>query len=215
MSNDEWFRRTTWTQQDQVEFFARLRRSRGAFHKAQYARIQAYTLQRVGTSEMLRSAIELLDMILAEWHSGAQLAMVHHQYTDCFLLLGQRERAIDSFRAVFCTQRQNRGTITRAHLDFGWLAVTVPLPELYSEVLEVLDEFQYAPVFPNQIYKDAAIRALIHHARGEDRLARDYANRALSAASRTRSPLPQRPTLGLVTNTTTPVQVQLQSIAAS
>jgi hypothetical protein len=69
MSNDDWFRRKTWTPVDCAEFFDCLRRRRGAFHKAQYARIQAYELQNVGTMETLHGAVELLDTILAEWHS--------------------------------------------------------------------------------------------------------------------------------------------------
>jgi len=214
MSNDDWFRRRTWTSADRADFLAHLRRSRGAFNKAQYARIQAHELQSVGTPETLRGAVELLDTILAEWSSEAQLAAVHHQFAQCFLLLGQRERAIESFRAVFSTQRQQRGHITDAHLNFGWLAITVPIQSLYSEVLGVLDEFKYAPVFPVQIYRDAAIRAAIHHSRGEDHFARDFAQRALASAALTRSPLPRHPTLGVVSRTDSDVHAQLLSILA-
>jgi len=214
MSNDDWFRRRTWTPADRAEFSARLKRSRGAFHKAQYARIQAYELQTVGTPETLRGAVELLDTILAEWRSEAQLAAVHHQYAQCFLRLGQQERAIESFREVFRAQRQQPGHITDAHLDFGWLCISVPLPQLYPDVLGVLDEFQYAPVFPVQIYRDATIRAVIHHSRGEHQLARDYAQRALSSAALARSPLPRHPMLGVVTETDPDFHAQLQSIVA-
>jgi hypothetical protein len=214
MSNDDWYRRKTWTPADRVDFSACLRRSRGAFNKAQYARIQAFELQTVGTPETLRGALELLDTILAEWRAEAQLAAVHHQYAQCLLRLDQRERAIESFREVFRTQRQQRGHITEAHLDFGWLAITIPLPALYSEVLGVLDEFQYAPVFPVQIYRDAAIRAVIHHSRGENQLARDFAQRALASAGLTRSPLPRHPTLGVVTAKDSDVHAQLHSIVA-
>jgi tetratricopeptide (TPR) repeat protein len=208
MSNDDWFRHKTWTPVDRAEFSARVKRSRGAFHKAQYARIQAYELQTVGTPETLRGAIDLLDTILAEWRSEAQLAAVHHQYAQCLLRLGQQERAIESFREVFDAQRQRPGHITQAHLDFGWLCISVPLPQLYSEVLGLLDEFQYVPVFPAHVYRDAAIRAVIHHSRGEHRLARDYAHRALSTQ------LPRHPTFNVVTTTDSDVHAELQSIVA-
>jgi hypothetical protein len=52
MSKTEWFRRTTWTPEDEASFRARLKRSRGSFHKAQYLRIQAEHLQEVGTGAM-------------------------------------------------------------------------------------------------------------------------------------------------------------------
>lgn len=214
MSNDDWFRRKTWTPNDRAEFSARLKRSRGAFHKAQYARIQAYELQTVGTLETLHAAVDLLDTILAEWRSDAQLAAVHHQYAQCLLRLGQQERAIESFREVFRAQRQRPGHITAAHLDFGWLCISVPLPKFYSEVLGALDEFQYAPVFPVQVYRDAAIRAIIHHSRSEHQIARECAQRALSSAALTRSLLPRHPTLGVVTAPDLGFHAQLQSIVA-
>ena len=46
MSKDDWFRRTTWSDEDERAFFARLVRSRGIFRKAQYLRIQAVTLRK-------------------------------------------------------------------------------------------------------------------------------------------------------------------------
>jgi hypothetical protein len=48
---DDWYRRKTWTAEDREEFFTRLRRSRGAFHKAQYARIQAFELLTTRTRD--------------------------------------------------------------------------------------------------------------------------------------------------------------------
>jgi hypothetical protein len=63
---EDWYRRQTWTPQDREDFFARLRRSHGAFHKAQYARMQAYTLLTTRTQDAYRAALELLDMILTE-----------------------------------------------------------------------------------------------------------------------------------------------------
>ena len=214
MPNDDWFRHKTWTPADRAEFFARLRRSRGAFHKAQYTRIQAYELQTIGTQDAFRGALDLLDMILTEWRSEAQLAAVYHQYAQCFLGLDQQLRAIESFHEVFQAQRKQPGHITDAHLDFGWLCISVPLPESYSDALGLLDEFHYAPVFPVQIYRDAAIRAVILHSRGERKLAREFALRALTSAEVTRSPLPRHPTLGVVTETDPEIHARIQSIAA-
>jgi tetratricopeptide (TPR) repeat protein len=214
MSKDDWFRRRSWTHVDRAEFFARLRRSRGAFHKAQYARIQAYELQIVGTQETFLAAVELLDAILANWSSDAQLAAVHHQYAQCLLGLGQQERAIESFRAVFRAQRQKRGQITDAHLDFGWLCITAPLPAMYAEVLMLLDEFQYRPLFPIHIYRDTAIRAIVHESLGDIPRAQEYARAALSAAARTESPLPRHRSLGVVRTTDHPIHDRLTLIAA-
>jgi hypothetical protein len=48
MAND-WYRKTTWSEADQADFFARFKRSRTPYNKAQYLRIQANYLEGVGS----------------------------------------------------------------------------------------------------------------------------------------------------------------------
>lgn len=183
MSDRDWYQRRTWTSSDRLSFFDRLKRSRGSFYKAQYARLQALELQNVGTEESVRGALELLDLIIAQWRFDAQLASVLHQYAGCCLLLDEQARAIEFFRATFQEQRENPGHKTTAHLDFGWVAAMIPLPELFQEALNVLDEFRYPPISPFQVFRDAVIRAIILHSHGEDSIASDYAWTALRQAS--------------------------------
>lgn len=140
---DDWFRRKTWTPKDREAFFARLGRSRGAFHKAQYARIQAWELLITRKRAAYVAAMELLDLVLSEWREDAQLASVYHHRAECLLGLGETEPALDSFREVFQAQRNFKGELTEAHIDFGWFAVTVPRPEIYDESLAVLEEFSH------------------------------------------------------------------------
>lgn len=190
---------------------SRLHRSRGAFHKAQYTRIQALELQHVGTTESTLAAIELLDMIISEWSSEAQLAMVHNQYAECYIALGKYELAIESFRNVFNVQRAKYGFISNAHLEFGWLAISAPFPNLYSEVLGVMDEFKQT-TFPDTVYKDAAIRSLIYYSRQDLKSAKIYAELALSCATISEPILPRLPTFGLVKELDLNIYAQLKSI---
>jgi tetratricopeptide (TPR) repeat protein len=210
---DDWFRRKTWTPKDREEFSARLRRSRGAFHKAQYARIQAYELLTTRTRDAYIAALELLDMILAEWRDDAQLASVYHHRAECFLGLGDTQRAVDAFRHVFRRQRVFRGELTGAHLDFGWFVVTAPLPELYDEALSVLSEFGQE-MFPVQRYRASAIHALILDARGQREQARGYARIALQEAAARHSGFRYHATLGLVESPDERVHEKLQTLAA-
>jgi hypothetical protein len=64
MAKAEWFRRSTWTKQDQDEFYARLGRSKTLYNKSQYVRIQASHLQRAG---LVRESLELLARIIHEF----------------------------------------------------------------------------------------------------------------------------------------------------
>jgi tetratricopeptide (TPR) repeat protein len=210
---DDWFRRKTWTPKDREEFFVRLRRSRGAFNKAQYARIQAYELLTTRTREAYTAALELLDMILAEWRDDAQLASVYHHRAECFLGLGDVAGAVDAYRQVFETQRVCKSELTRAHLDFGWLVVTAPLPDLHDEALAVLGEFG-DEIFPVDRYRASAIRALILGARGQREQARGYARIALQEAAARHSGFRYHATLGLVDSPDEGVHERLQALAA-
>lgn len=210
---EDWYRRKTWTMKDREEFFARLRRSRGAFHKAQYARIQAYELFTTRTREAYLAALELLDMILAEWGEDAQLASVHHHRAECFSGLGDLPRAIDAYRRVFQTQRSRKSELTMAHLDFGWLVATTPMPELYDEALAVLCEFHH-DMFPVDRYRASAIQALILDSQGKHEQARSYASLAIEAAAATHSGFRYHAKLGLVASPDKKVHERLLSLAA-
>jgi len=209
---DDWFRRKTWTPKDREEFFARLGRSRGAFHKAQYVRIQAYELLTTRKRDAYVASLKLLDLILSEWRDDAQLASVYHHRAECLLGLGETQRALESFREVFQAQRDFKGELTGAHIDFGWFAITTPKPEIYDEALAILEEFSHE-VFPVQRYRANAIRALIFDSRGQREQARANASAALDDAAATHSGLRYHAQLGLVKSPDQIVLNQLKAIA--
>ena len=212
---DDWFRRKTWTVRDRDEFFTRLKRSRGSFHKAQYARIQAYKLITTRKRDAYTAALELLDMILAEWREDAQLASVYDHRAECFLGLGDVARAVEAYRLVFQTQRVCKSELTMAHLDFGWLVVSAPLPELYDEAMAVLGEFHRETIsFPVDRYRASAIQALILDARGQPEQARSYARIALQEEAAQHSGFRYHPTIGLVHAPDEKVHDRLQKLAA-
>src|SRR6266850_2549579 len=198
--SDDWFRRHTWTEVDQAEFFARLRRSRSAFHKAQYVRIQAYELHRAGGVRYAAEALGLLDMIVERWLRDAQRAAVHHQRAECLRELGRDADAIAAYRETFAEQRRVPSHLTNAHLDFAWWIAVSGQCDLYDEALSVLDEFtrEAGLSLAASIYYAEGARALIQHARGDRRLASSHARRALDAAGMQHSGLRYHPTVGLV-----------------
>ena len=210
---DDWFRRKTWATKDREAFFARLRRSRSAYHKAQYTRIQAYELLTNRTREAYLAALELLDMILVEWFDDAQLASVHHHRAECFSGLGDLPRALDAYRQVFQAQRDRKGGLTVAHLDFGWLVATTPLPDLFDEALSALCEF-HSDMFPLDRYRAAAIQALILDSLGKREQARSHASIALEAAAATHSGFRYHPKVGLVASPDRKVHDRMKLLAA-
>jgi len=213
VADETWYRRRTWTDEDQSAFFAKLRRSRSGFHKAQYCRIQAYELQQAGN---YGAALQLLNFLITGWPNDAQEAAVFQQQAECLEKLGDKTAALDAYRRVFDTQRRKRNSQTTAHLGFGLLIALSPDPELYDEALSVLDEFgsSRSLTFPIEEFKAAAIRALIADAKGSRDEASRQAELALTAAGKTHSGLPRHAKLGLVTTIQSNLEDRIKGIAS-
>src|SRR5262245_61553605 len=134
MSKIEWFRRSTWTDQDREEFNARLARSRGSSNKSQYLRIQASHLADAG---LHADAIELLDRLLTDYPEKIEIASAHLQKANSLRILGQTGLAIDEYRAALHAERGFPNVKTGTWLDFGWFVVENQRTDLYGEVLEI------------------------------------------------------------------------------
>ena len=210
MADEMWYRRRTWTDEDQSEFFSRLRRSRTGFHKAQYCRIQAYELQQAGN---YRAALQLLDLLFTEWPNDAQQAAAFHQKAECLAKLGDKTACIGAYRQVFDIQRRKPTELTNAHLDFGLFIALSANSDLYDEALSVLDEFGSSPTFPIEEFETAAIRALIADATGRRETASRQAQLALLAAGQKHSGFTRHATLGLVTQAQSNLMERLKKIA--
>ncbi len=215
MGRDNWYRRTTWTESDREAFFARLNRSRSASTKDQYLRIQALYLQKVGTEEMLRAALELLDLLLEQSPDSFQLASAYLQKAECLLALGDKAGAIEYFRKALQREREYPSVQTTAGLEFGWMIVEQGLSHLYDEALEAIQAYaerKPGPMFPYQRYVVNAVRAIIAEERGYHEIASELAQRALNAAAQTHSGFRYHPKVGLVQNTDNPIHCRLLEI---
>lgn len=199
MADQEWYRRATWTEEDQEQFFARLKRSRGAFQKAQYCRIQALHLYETDQPELVTAALDLLEKIQSEWPEE-EVAPTWAQKGECYELLSQAEMAIAAYQEVFKAQRTNSGHITSAHINFSWLVATNKVTRLYDEALAVLSEFAGSVEFANDKYKANTARALIYRNRGDQEKARRYAKFALEGAAQSSSGIAYHQHVGLVKN---------------
>jgi tetratricopeptide (TPR) repeat protein len=194
----EWYRRSTWTPDDQADFQARLKRSRGSFHKAQYLRLQALALQEVGTDAILSAALSLLDQLVRDYPDPSQLASAHQQRAECLADLGRYEEALASYRAAFDAQRHAPNWKTEAYLGFGELVLGLKRKDLYQEAVAVLEQFGGGEVFPASQYRHATIRALTCDASGDRASACLHARQALAAAAKVESPFRYHRQLGLV-----------------
>ena len=196
MSRDDWYRQTDWSEASRARFFARLARSRGAFHRAQYLRIQALSLAETGEADKIRAALDLLRRIFAEFPEEFDVPMAHLQAARCYDALGDLEGAIEHFDHAVAEQAKRPNLDVGIAHEYPWFIVRHGLVAKYDRALEVLTGA--STVFPYQRFQESASRAFIAAHRGELGAARASAQAALEAASAQKSPFSRHPNVGLV-----------------
>ncbi|MDI6716988.1 MAG: hypothetical protein QME63_08605 [Actinomycetota bacterium] len=184
MNAKEWFRKTTWSQEDREEFFARLAKVDNPFHKAQYLRIQALHLRDSHLPLMVSYAIELLNLLIEECPEPSQLAMAYLQKAECLSDLGFFPEAIQAYRESLEAQRKYPSFKTDAALSFGIFAITYGLTDLYDEILGALNEFSDLANNPERIYRYNTIKAIIADFKGDAGSAQEFAREAINASQK-------------------------------
>jgi tetratricopeptide (TPR) repeat protein len=129
MDRHEWLRRRTWTEADKRDFYAHLHRARTAFHKAQYLRIRAFTLERYADPPRITAALELIEEMLRDYPDASQIAQAYHQQTTCFIALGRFEDALEAVQRALEAERLFPGTNTGAYLDYAHLVLRLDYAE--------------------------------------------------------------------------------------
>lgn len=215
MSREDWYRRTTWTPDDQREFHGCIRRSRGIDSKAQYIRIQARALLQTGDASLIAAALELLEQSFADYPGTVGHSLTLETAGDCCAALNRIDDAIAYYQRALAREKEFPGVKSNARFSLGKLAVENSRSELYGDVLRGLDDFGDL-VFPWHEYMANGIRALVAQSYGDTGLARSYAAAAIEAAVAADSGLGWgRGELGLVKNTDTRMHRELLKIAES
>src|SRR5512142_1203776 len=214
MSTRNWFRHTTWTSDDQREFFARLMRATKQ-KRPQYLYIQAACLLETHQRRNVQAALGLLDLCLADCAPGDdEIENLQHMRARCLEALGQNDAAIEAYRAALqARQRTPQGRST-APLDFAYLVVRKRRRVLYAEAMDALTKYvdEVILLFPDAQYRYAAACAIIAQETGETERAKDFAAKALEAASKTNSGLSYHPDAGLVGKIDKGVDARLKRI---
>ena len=213
----DWFRKTTWREADQADFYARLKRCRTTYNKAQYLRIQACHLEGVGSPEMLKKSLELLDKMFAEFPEQSQLATAYQQKASCLAKLGNIGGAISNYQRALETERQYPRVKSYAFMEFGKLVALNKLARFYDEALAALEAelVSRGIQFPSDTFNAYGIRSLIAAERGLAQKAKEFAQVALEAAAKDHSGLRYHPEAGLVRDRETPFYKSVEAIAKS
>lgn len=212
-ASKDWFRKTTWTETDQIDFFARLQRCRSAANKAQYLRIQANHLEEVGSPELLQSALVLLEKILNEFPTSFELAQTYSQKASCLAKLGKIDEALSFYRLAINTEKKFPRVGTRAWISFGRVVAENKLTTFFTEALDILKAQPTVMEFPADTYEKSGICAIISAQRGETEAAKNLAVSALKAAAEVHSGFRYHPTVGLVRDKESRFYKSIEAIA--
>mgnify|MGYP000865891589 CR=1 FL=1 len=200
-NKDDWFRGPEWDAQTRDEFFKRLARSRGAYNKAQYARIKAMGLCESGDPSRIKESLNLLKTVEAEWPERSEMAMCYLQMAQCHAALGDQEAAVESFERCISAQRFYPNVQTHVLLDFPEYIAVNRLRSLYDRALELLDQWQEqsaGTIFPVDRFTALATRAVFAHDSKNLQQATELATQALAVSKVQHSGFRYHSKLGLV-----------------
>lgn len=209
-----WFRKRTWTKEDEHDFFVRLKQSRSRFHKAQYLRVQACELMETATELNLLAAVCLLQLLLAEYREPCEIALAHYLLGKCHERLGQLDDAVSAYRTALSQQRSYRKVLTNAHLALASLVAMNRRRAEYNEALNALAEWGQLGKFPAMDFEMCAARAMILADAGQRQDAVQSARLALNAALKTHSGYRYHAKLGLVGEQHAAILKRMQALLA-
>ena len=207
MAAEKWFRNEEWNPTIEEHFFKKLCRARD---KAQYLKIQAGRLCK----KHPQVALALLKKFFASDGNSIFTAEAFLHQAEAHLLLGAKQKAIESFQKALQRQREFPNVITAAWSEYGLLVATEKMSELFDDALRALQEHKTGLLFPIEQFLWYAIYALIADARRERQAAKDYAAKALHFSGLTHSGLRYHPKLGLVEARYESLKATLRRLAA-
>jgi tetratricopeptide (TPR) repeat protein len=195
----DWYRRTTWTKTDETEYFAKLKRARAA-SRPQYLILQAAHL--VGTKEpaLLDVAESLIQKFHAtypddKFHRSASLELlgdIYRERKSFEIALTYYKKSID-FEQEYPNVQEN------AFLSLSELVVKQNMQQYFTLAESLLlAKLEHYP-FPIYKYKMNALLSIIYKSKGENELARQFAEKADQYATLQTSGFRYHPAAGVVT----------------
>ncbi|RPD43361.1 tetratricopeptide repeat protein [Paracnuella aquatica] len=194
----DWFRRKSWTQTDEEEFFEKLNRA-PKDGRAQYLKIQAIELVQTQDTDLLKVAEDLLNKMLNEYpednfDKGSALSTLG----DIYKLQENYAKAKDYYKQALDYEKVYPNVITQAYLDYSELVVKTDETNSFDEVEQILLERQSSLMFPAQKYKVNSLLSIINKHKGRQDEAKLFAELAEQSANAETSGLRYHKYLGVV-----------------
>ena len=214
MANQDWFRKESWTLEDEADFFAHLKRARTPYNKAQYLKIQALTLASTGDPEHAHAAILLAQKCLNDFPGeSSQMTQCHLVIGNCYAAIGKIEDATAAYMNCLDAQRKVPNYVTRVPTDFAMFVVRNKLIDLYACAADVLNEFKRSSMLQFELFEHWGCLAIIAEETGYNSDAKLFASLALDAAHQIHSGFANHPNIGLVADRSSDFYKRIEEIA--
>ena len=217
METEDWYRNTTWDKTIEEDFEARLKRSRGAFHKAQYLRIQASYLLGSPDKNNQLVGLRLMERLIKAFPTE-QFSTIsgHEQIGDYFFEHGDFDIAEQQFRIVtdyYKNKKSRSGTSGIADLKLVDSIMTSNQVNKLEEAYKICREY---PVNESTMNSDkfyyASLAAILCDKMNKKEEAKEYAILALNLSKIIEPQFSRHKTIGLVKATDKQLRI-LEQIA--
>ena len=198
VSSDEWYRSTSWSEDDRNVFEQKLAKARPA-SRPQYIRLKALALLETSDAGRRRGGVSLLERVLSEYpEDRVEVAGSHRALARYYEERGNAERAAGHYRETLRAQ-EGTNVFHGAELLLAELIVREELSDAYPEADQLLDRvLESGPIFTSEQFRYAAARARLASRRGDDDEAAAFALGALDLFEHNEPVSSYHPGIGLI-----------------
>lgn len=203
MAADDWFRNTNWDSLIEADFEARLKRSRGAYSKAQYLRIQASYLLGSADKNNQLVGLRLMERLIEEFPTEESSTIFgHEQLGDYYLKNGNLERAEFYFRIVtehYVNKKSRGGTSAIADLKLAETLLATNQSDKFEEAYSLCKNFPLDDlIFNSDRFYYAELAAQLYDKMNKKEEAKNYAKTAIEISRISEPQFNRHKTVGLV-----------------
>ncbi len=203
MATDEWYRNTTWDSNIETEFEARLKRSRGAYNKAQYLRIQSSYLLLSSDKEIQLVGVRLMERLIQDFPTEEFSTISgHEQLGNYYFKSGDFDKAEIYFRIVtdhYINKNTRSGTSATADLKLAETILAANWTDKLDEAYGICKNYPLDELYFNSdIYYYSVLTAQICDRLNKKDEAKDFALTAIEISKITEPQFNRHKTVGLV-----------------
>ena len=194
----DWYRKKTWTNEDEEHFFAKLNSARKT-SRAQFLKIQAIELIETKRTKHLDIAEALLNQMLIDYPEDKfNRSSALNSLGEIYEIRNDLETALSYYKKSIEFEKEYPNVQTESYLSYSELNIKLKNTDKYEEIQRLLEPKLEESIFPIQKYKISSILSIIYNHIGEVEMVKKYQIIAAENANSETSGLRYHKYLGIV-----------------